>query len=424
MGANHWKEAQLADLIDIIHGFAFKGEYFREEPPGDILLTPGNFAIGGGFKGDKLKYYDGPVPEDYVLDEGDLLVTMTDLSKVSDTLGYPSLVPKASPNSHFLHNQRLGKVLVNPDAPLHKEFLYYLLCSHPYRHEVLASATGTTVKHTSPDRIKAFRFALPPLDEQKEIAHILGTLDDKIALNQQMNRTLEGIARALFKSWFIDFGPVRAKLDGRQPADMDAETAALFPDSFEDSNLGEIPKGWKVGKLGDLAEVIMGASPKGDTYNEDGIGIPLVNGPVEFGDYFLIKRKWTTAPTRLTQLGDLVFCVRGSTTGRRVIADDIYCLGRGVCAIRGLANNQIFINQTIELGLERLLAKTTGSVFPNLGSSAFKEFEILNPTDSVVHNYCKLVKPLRNKIEANIYEKGELQKIRDALLPKLLSGYA
>jgi len=109
---DEWKKAKLGSLLDVQHGFAFKGEYFRDEPPGDILLTPGNFAIGGGFKHDKFKYYDGPVPEEFVLQEGDLLVTMTDLSRNADTLGYPALVPRASGQQRHLHNQRLGKILI------------------------------------------------------------------------------------------------------------------------------------------------------------------------------------------------------------------------------------------------------------------------------------------------------------------------
>jgi type I restriction enzyme S subunit len=91
--AGEWEETSLAAVMDVKHGFAFPGENIRDEPPGDILLTPGNFAIGGGFKGDKFKYFDGEVPADYVLNEGDLIVTMTDLSKQADTLGYPALVP-------------------------------------------------------------------------------------------------------------------------------------------------------------------------------------------------------------------------------------------------------------------------------------------------------------------------------------------
>jgi type I restriction enzyme, S subunit len=107
MSTSGWQTIRLGELVEIKHGFAFKGEFFRDSPPGDILLTPGNFAIGGGFKSDKLKYYNGPVPEEYVLLEGDLLVTMTDLSKSADTLGYPALVPKPL-YARFLHNQRLG----------------------------------------------------------------------------------------------------------------------------------------------------------------------------------------------------------------------------------------------------------------------------------------------------------------------------
>ena len=208
VGSEGWRETVLGELIDITHGFAFKGHFICDEPQRDVLLTPGNFAIGGGFKADKFKYYCGPVPDDFVLSEGDLIVSMTDLSKQSDTLGYPAFVPECREGKRYLHNQRLGKVFVK-DADA--RYIYYVMCGADYRHEVLASATGTTVKHTSPGRIKQFRFPLPPLPEQRAIAHILGTLDDKIELNRRMNETLEAMARALFKSWFVDFDPVRAK---------------------------------------------------------------------------------------------------------------------------------------------------------------------------------------------------------------------
>ena len=122
-------------------------------------------------------------------------------------------------------------------------YLYYLMCTKEYRNEVLASATGTTVKHTSPERIKQFSFKLPPLPEQRAIAHILGTLDDKIELNRRMNQTLEEMARAIYKDWFVDFGPVRAKLAGLEPY-LPPELWDLFPDRLVDSELGEIPEGW------------------------------------------------------------------------------------------------------------------------------------------------------------------------------------
>ena len=255
-----WCDVTLGDLIDIKHGFAFKGKFIHDEPGGDLLLTPGNFVIGGGFNRNKFKYYDGPVEEEYILQDGDLLVTMTDLSKQSDTLGYPAVVPACTDGVRYLHNQRLGKVVPRNSDELHTGFLYYLMCSTQYRHEVLASATGTTVKHTSPDRIKQFKFSLPPLAQQRAIAHILGTLDDKIELNRRMNESLQEMARTLFKSWFVDFDPVRAKMEGRRrhgesvpgfPVDL----YDVFPDRLVDSELGEIPVGWKVGTLRDVIEI-------------------------------------------------------------------------------------------------------------------------------------------------------------------------
>ena len=261
-----WREVALGDLIDIKHGYAFKGAFIHDEPVGDVLLTPGNFAIGGGFQAGKTKHYNGPVLDEFVLSENDLLVTMTDLSKQADSLGYPALVP-ASPNElRFLHNQRLGKVILGDTEFTDMRFLYYVLCSKEYRDEILASATGTTVKHTSPERIRRYRFPLPPLSEQRAIAHVLGTLDDKIELNRRMNETLEAMARVLFKSWFVDFDPVRAKMEGRwrrgeSLPGLLADLYDLFPDRLVDSEQGEIPEGWEVKPLGAFGEIITGKTP-------------------------------------------------------------------------------------------------------------------------------------------------------------------
>jgi type I restriction enzyme S subunit len=203
-----WKVIKLGDLIDIKHGYAFKGEFFRTEPPGDILLTPGNFAIGGGFKDDKFKYYLGEVPEEFVLDQGDLLVTMTDLSKAGDTLGYPAIIP-APRGSHYLHNQRLGKVIIKSGVSLSKLHLYYLLCTDAYRHEILASATGTTVKHTSPDRIKAFDFLFPNNDISLIFGKFLTPSYNKIILNQEESLSLASIRDTLLPKLLS--GEIRVK---------------------------------------------------------------------------------------------------------------------------------------------------------------------------------------------------------------------
>jgi hypothetical protein len=178
-----WQSVPLGDLVEIRHGFAFKGEFFSEKPTGDVLVTPGNFAIGGGFDPLKTKFYEGPVDPRFVLAAGDLLITMTDLSRGSDTLGSPALVP-AVHGTRYLHNQRVGRVSLREGGRAVKGYLYAALRTHAYRSRVVATATGTTVKHTSPTRISAVVLPLPPVPEQQAVVSVLGALDDKIESNR------------------------------------------------------------------------------------------------------------------------------------------------------------------------------------------------------------------------------------------------
>lgn len=193
---SEWTCRKLGELITVKHGFAFKGEYFGDDPAGPILVTPGNFAIGGGFRKAKVKSYSGPIPEGFVLSAGDLVVTMTDLSKAADALGYPALIPEGLT---YLHNQRIGKIEILDATQLDKGFLQYALRVDAYRRHVVNGATGTTVKHTSPTRICEYVISLPSLPEQRAIASLLGALDDKIAINERIVRTCRELAGALFQ---------------------------------------------------------------------------------------------------------------------------------------------------------------------------------------------------------------------------------
>ena len=187
-----WSQKKLGQMFSIKHGYAFKGEYFSEEETKRILLTPGNFKIRGGIKLDKKKFYrvDGPIPEGYVLNEKDLLITMTDLSKMSDTLGYPLLVPKLD-GLEFLHNQRLGLVISNEEY--FPKYLYcHVLQDYRYRAFIVGSATGTSVKHTSPKKIAEYLTCLPTADDKliilfdeygKNIHHQINLL---LAQNQKL----------------------------------------------------------------------------------------------------------------------------------------------------------------------------------------------------------------------------------------------
>jgi type I restriction enzyme S subunit len=377
--AGEWRLTSLIDLIEVKHGFAFLGEFFRDEQPGDVLLTPGNFKIGGGFKADKLKYYGGPVLDEFVLAEDDLLVTMTDLSKATDTLGYPALVPLSVSEGRFLHNQRLGKVLIKPDAPLERSFLYYLLCSREYRNEIVASATGTTVKHTSPSRIQAFRFELPPLPEQRAIAHILGTLDDKIELNRRMNETLEAIARALFKSYFVDA----------------AQTG--------------LPEGWRESTIGEICEFSYGKSLKEEMRRPGSIPVYGSNGQVGWHDEALVK-----GPGIVVGRKGNPGIVTWSATDFFPIDTTFYVVPKGECRSLYFLLYALSAHDLASLGAD--------SAVPGLNRNmAYLSAQIL-PPPVVQDAFDKQVRPLFERIHHKDKESRTLAALRDVLLPKLISG--
>jgi len=198
-----WCKATLEQFVRIKHGYAFSGEFITSEETPHVLVTPGNFHIGGGFKASKFKYYSGEVPEAYRLKPGDIVVTMTDLSKDGDTLGYAAKIP-ASHDKSFLHNQRIGLVEFNGEQ-VNKNFLHWVLRTPEYQSYVLGAATGTSVRHTAPTTIQRYEFLLPvSLDEQGAVSAVLCHLDDKIDLLRRQNQTLEAMAETLFRQWFLE----------------------------------------------------------------------------------------------------------------------------------------------------------------------------------------------------------------------------
>lgn len=220
-------------------------------------------------------------------------------------------------------------------------------------------------------------------------------------------------------------GKPGAELDALPPEQYQqlATTATLFPDEMEESELGEIPRGWSSAALSDIADVVMGQSPDGETYNDSGNGMALINGPVEFDSYHPKRIKWTTQPTKNSEAGDLIVCVRGSTTGKFVKSDGIYCLGRGVCAIRSQEPTcQPFVDQTYKFSLTALLSLATGSTFPSWSGPTLKNYQVLRPASDLIAAFSKLLNPVISQISTNEREIKSLATVRDTLLPKLLSG--
>jgi type I restriction enzyme S subunit len=362
------------------------------------------------------------------------------------TLGQIGLMPKDRKHRRYIMGNSMLRVRCDP-AKLIPEYLYYWLCSHEGQHYLFSrvSQVGVPQIQRPLTTLREASLPVPPLDEQKEIAHILSTLDDKIELNQQMNRTLEGIARALFKSWFIDFDPVRAKLDGRQPYGMDAETAALFPNSFEDSALGKIPKGWEVRAFGKLLNLTIGGDwGKEEPDDKHDQPIAIIRGTdiagIKAGSIDKVPHRYTTAQKlkkRSLQNGDLIIEVSGGSrdqpTGRALyITESILSkfqlpvVPASFCRLLRATDPTVAL--MLKLHLELLYTQggtwqyqnqSTG--ISNFQTQYFLENElVIVPSLRIREAFFSKVRPIVDKQFS--CERQALENIRDVLLAKLLSG--
>ncbi len=416
-----WVDTRLGDLIEIKHGYAFKGNFFHGEPPGEFLVTPGNFAIGGGFQWGKKKYYrDGPVPDEFVLRQGDLVVTMTDLSKETDTLGYSAIVPES--DVRLLHNQRLGKVIKKSES-IDVDYLHWLLRSPDYRKEILASYTGSTVKHTSPKKILAYRFACPPPHEQKQIATVLDSLERKIDLNCRTNETLEEMIRAIFKDWFVDFGPTRTKADSRDPY-LAAELWDLFPEALDEKGK---PEGWSFASLTAIATI----NPESWSRRNPPKEVEYVDlANTKWGSIEATQRfQWEKAPSRARRVlkpGDTVVGTVRSGNGSFAFVSDPGLTGStGFAVLRPREPHYrelVFLAATAPENIQRLASLADGAAYPAVRPNLVGATEIVLGNDASLTGFSSLMFPLFDRMESNKRENRTLAQTRDLLLPRLMSG--
>jgi type I restriction enzyme S subunit len=273
---------------------------------------------------------------------------------------------------------------------------------------------------------------LPPIAEQKTIAHILGTLDDKIELNRRMNATLEAMARALFQSWFVDFDPVRTKLDGRKPAGLDGATAALFPAHFQDSPLGHIPQGWTVEPVGEVVECVGGGTPSTaePKFWEDGTHhwtTPKDFSSLQAPVLLDTNRKITDAgiakiSSGLLPSGTLLLSSR-APVGYLAIAAMPVAINQGFIAMKcnERASNFFMLNWCQE-NMAEIESRATGTTFAEISKQNFRPILVELPPKELMAAFTEKVAPLYAQIAANLHESRTLANLRDTLLPKLLSG--
>ncbi len=303
-----------------------------------------------------------------------------------------------------------------------KIFVGYVVSSSLFQKYLERIATGTTIKNISLKSMREFSFPLPSLTEQKAIVSVLGALDDKIENNRRMNETLEEMARAIFKSWFVDFDPVRAKAGGKQPAHMDAETAAMFPSSFGDDGL---PVGWRQGVFGDIAE-----NPKRTVKpNEVEENTPYI-GLEHMPRKSIALSEWEGAEKVSSnkskfEKGEFLF---GKLRP--------YFHKVGVAAVAGICSTDILVVRPKEdiwggmtiacISSTEFVNHTdqtsTGTKMPRTNWKDMARFEIAVPSNETAQVFNNFVAPMLSKISTNVVENQTLASMRDTLLPKLMSG--
>jgi len=312
---------------------------------------------------------------------------------------------------------------------LNRGYLKYFLLSDYYKNQILAFANGSAQLNYGPTHLKQMEIVAPPIAEQRAIAHILGTLDDKIELNRKTNETLEAMAKALFKSWFVDFDPVRAKAEGRSTG-LPAEISDLFPDSFEDSELGEIPSGWEPRTIREWGRTECGKTPS--THNQEFYG----------DDYMFVTIPDLHNGLHVISSGKRLSKLGADSQSKKLLPPGsvmISCIATP--GLVGVAREGCFTNQQINsiipnskeaswfLALAMIENRDLllslgggGSVFFNLSKGRFDEIEILAPSEDLIGAYNEVVSALMDRCFATKQEIIALTNVRDALLPKLISG--
>jgi type I restriction enzyme S subunit len=382
----NWVSLRLGDVMEVKHGFAFKGEFFADS--GEyVLLTPGNCHEGGGIKlrGDKEKYYLGDIPADYILGEGDILVVMTDLVGTAPVLGGAFVVPESD---RFLHNQRLGLVQVTDASRIDRRFLYYLLNTHNYRAQIRGSASGATVRHTSPGRIQAAVLRIP-LDTgyQRRVADTLSAYDDLIDNNRRRIKLLEDSVRLLFDEWFA-----RLRFPGRAPSAL----------------IDGVPAGWSKVTLDQVLLLQRGFDLPSQDREAGEVPIYGSTGIVGFHNKAMV-----TGP--------------GLVTGRSGSLGEVHFVARDFWPLNTALWVKEFKRATPLFALHLLrgmrLEQYNGGVsVPTLDRKVVHKAEVLLPPAPIVARFESVADDVYRQINTLSAMNEKLRTARDLLLPRLMSG--
>lgn len=357
-----------------------------------------------------------------------LLPQGTVLLSTRAPVGYVAIAGTNIATNQGFRNLLFDKNIVDP------EFAYYWLTSNT--EELERHASGSTFKELSGSALKNIRMPVPSLSEQRRIVHILGTLDDKIELNRRINKTLEAMAQTLFKSWFVDFDPVRAKMEGRwRPGEslpgLPAHLYDLFPDRLVPSELGEIPENWQIGVLDDAIELLSGGTPN-TTVNQYWDGeIPwyTAKDAPSLSDVFAIETERTVtplgvqnSPTKILPKGTTIITARG-TVGNLALLSIPMAMNQTCYGIRGKNGYPDFFTYwSIRTTVTKIRTRTHGTIFDTITRQTFKLIEFVRPPKDIAHAFEATITPSMERILENLKDSHSLARLQKIKLLEWLTN--
>lgn len=420
-----WPKLPLSDIAEVFTGFPFKGDKYLPPAQGVRVVRGDNVTERFVRWGEKEKCW-GEITEDlkpYQLRVGDVVIGM-DGSKVGRNFAAIS-----SDDDGALLAQRVARVRAKEGAS--QDFLRYLICNQNFTEYVQSVHTGTSIPHISKAQIERFEVSVPPLNLQESIASTLSALDNRIALLRETNLTLEAIALAIFKSWFVDFEPVRAKSEGKKPDGIDEDTASIFPDALEETELGMVPVGWGSFPIYELATFINGAAYKAFEPNADKRGLPIIKiAELKAGVTESTAYSHVAMPKKyLIETGDILFSWSGNpdtSIDTFVWSYEPAWLNQHIFRVLPLQKNErAFVLQALRY-LRPVFAElarnkqTTG--LGHVTVADLKRLQITKPEQTVLDAFEGVVGTIQQQIFQNSMRVNTLSSLRDTLLPRLISG--
>jgi len=347
------------------------------------------------------KYFVENPPASSICEEDDILVVRT-----GSTGEIVTGVKGCFHNNFFKVNFDKEKV--------NGRYLYYCLSSKEKQKEMKDRSGITTIPDLNHFMFLDMKIPLPDYSSQFGIAKVVDSISSKIELNNKINSELESMAKLIYDYWFVQF-------------DFPDENGKPYKSSggkmiYNGELKREIPEGWKVKEIQELAFCIMGQSPKGKSYNQDGIGTPLINGPADYENGGLKAKTFTTEPTRLCKKDDMVLCIR-ATIGNLVYSEKEFCLGRGVAAVRPLSSElSEYVYYLLEREIEVFKVRATGSIIKGITKDDLVSANVPVPNNENIKSFSNIIKPYFDKIRLNKIENNMLTELRDWLLPMLMNG--